>query len=429
MTDTGNHFPGPGNTQGRHFPVRSAIIAGFSTGNLMTEQPSFKPLTGRPLPFPLARIGIIGGGQLGRMMVRKATQLGFSVIILDPTPNSPAGQVAGHQIVGDFFDPAKLRELVELCDVTTFDIETIDSTALEQLLDEGYAILPSPHLLAVIQNKLTQKQLLADKGIATGRFVELDDPREQALAEFGYPLVQKAQRGGYDGRGVEIFPDDTKPGRILPIPSLLEEYIDCEKELAVMVARGLDGDTRVYPVVEMVFDPEANILDRLLAPARITSKQAEAAQLLAMETVRAIDGVGVFGIELFLAKDGRLLVNEIAPRTHNSGHYTIEACVTDQFEQQIRAITGLPLGSTEQLKPAVMINLLGDPGYSGRTIVEGLDRALAIEGVAVHIYGKTDSRTMRKMGHVTVIDDTIEAASAKADKVRQALRIRGERSL
>ncbi|MCS3903676.1 5-(carboxyamino)imidazole ribonucleotide synthase [Methylohalomonas lacus] len=386
-------------------------------------------LSDRALPFPLARIGIIGGGQLGRMMVRKATQLGFAAIVLDPTPNSPAGQVAGHQIVGDFFDPAKLRELAELSNVTTFDIETIDSHALEELLDEGFSILPSPHLLATIQNKLSQKQLLADQGIATGKFVELEEPTPAALAEFGYPLVQKAQRGGYDGRGVEIFHDDSEPERILPVPSLLEEYIDCELELAVMVARGLDGATRVYPVVEMVFDLEANILDKLVAPARITPEQAQAAQDLAVKTIEAIDGVGVFGVELFLAKDGRLLVNEIAPRTHNSGHYTIEACVTDQFEQQIRAITGLPLGSTEQLKPAVMINLLGAAGSSGRTIVEGLDDALAIDGVAVHIYGKAESRPLRKMGHVTVIDDTIEAASAKAEQVRELLKIRGERAL
>jgi len=386
-------------------------------------------LSSRALPYPLARIGIIGGGQLGRMMVRKATQLGFSAIVLDPTPNSPAGQVAGHQIVGDFFDSAKLRELAELSNVTTFDIETIDSQALEALLDEGFSILPSPHLLAVIQNKLSQKQLLADKGIATGKFVELEEPTPEALAKFGYPLVQKAQRGGYDGRGVEIFHDDSKPDSILPVPSLLEEYIDCEKELAVMVARGVDGETRVYPVVEMVFDTKANILDKLVAPARITAEQADAAQQLAVKTIDAIEGVGVFGVELFLAKDGRLLVNEIAPRTHNSGHYTIEACVTDQFEQQIRAITGLPLGSTEQLRPAVMINLLGEPDYTGRTVVEGLDEALAIDGVAVHIYGKAESRPMRKMGHVTVIDETIEQASAKAEQVRALLKIRGERAL
>lgn len=388
-----------------------------------------KPLALQAMPFPLARIGIIGGGQLGRMMVRKATQLGFSVIVLDPTPNSPAGQVAGHQIVGNFFDPSKLRELAELSNVTTFDIETIDSQALEKLLDEGFSILPSPHLLAIIQNKLAQKQLLQDKGIATGKFIELEKPTPEALAGFGYPLVQKAQRGGYDGRGVEIFHDDSSTDRILPDPSLLEEYIDCDKELAVMVARGLNGETRVYPVVEMAFDVEANILDQLIAPARITAEQVRTAQDLAVKTVAAIGGVGVFGIELFLAKDGRMLVNEIAPRTHNSGHYTIEACITDQFEQHIRAITGLPLGSTEQLRPAVMINLLGEPGYTGRSIVEGLDAALAIDGVAVHIYGKAESRPMRKMGHVTVIDNNLDSASDKAQQVRQVLKIRGERPL
>lgn len=381
------------------------------------------------LPYPLGRIGIIGGGQLGRMMVRKATQLGFSAIVLDPTPNSPAGQVAGEQIVGDFFDPACLRELAERADVTTFDIETIDTATLERLQQEGKRIYPAPQLLAIIQNKLAQKELLAKKGIPTARFAPLENPGPEAFAAFGYPLVQKAQRGGYDGRGVEVFLGPRGFERILPVPSLAEEYIDREKELAVIVARGLDGEIRAYPVVEMVFDETANILDMLLAPARIPAAQARAARELAIETVRALDGVGVFGIEMFLARSGALLVNEVAPRTHNSGHYTIEACVTCQFEQHIRAITGLPLGATDQIRPAVMINLLGKDGSAGRALIEGLHEALAIEGVAVHIYGKQESRPKRKMGHVTITDTDLESACAKAREVRRLLQIRGDKPL
>jgi 5-(carboxyamino)imidazole ribonucleotide synthase len=376
--------------------------------------------------YPIARLGIIGGGQLGRMMVRKATQLGFEVIVLDPTPNSPAGQVAGHQIVGDFFDPVKLRELVELADITTFDIETINAELLGSLAAEGNQIFPNPQLLGAIQDKFEQKRLLSSKGIPTSPFGVSDRPTADELDAFGYPLVQKARRGGYDGRGVAVFADGPDHDRIMPVPSMLERWVDFDKELAVIVARGRDGQARAYPVVEMAFDEEANILDVLLAPARIDTEQAERARRIALETITAIDGVGVFGIELFLTKSSDILVNEIAPRTHNSGHYTIEACVTCQFEQHIRAISGLPLGDTSLVRPAAMINLLGASGSSGRVVIEGLSDALAVEGAAVHIYGKRESRPYRKMGHVTVVDEHLNRALDKAMYIREVLRISGE---
>ncbi len=377
-------------------------------------------------PYPVARIGIIGGGQLGRMMVKAAKRLGCTCVVLDPTPGSPAGQVAGHQIVGDYHDPAKLRELAESCDVTTFDIEDIDSETLIELEREGRRIHPAPAVLAVIQDKLTQKQALAEAGIPTAPFIPMQEPSAEAFEAFGYPLVQKARRGGYDGRGVVVMRDAGDYPQRLPVPSLVERFVPAAKELAVLVARGRDGVCRCYPPVEMCFRPGENVLDLLLAPAEVSARVAAAAEDLGRRTVEALGGVGVFGVELFLTRDDDLLVNEVAPRTHNSGHHTIEANVTDQFEQHLRAVVGLPLGSTEQLSPAAMINLLGAPGHRGRPVIKGMAAALAIPGVCLHIYGKAATAPYRKMGHVTVLDHDTASARAKALHVRDLIEITGE---
>jgi 5-(carboxyamino)imidazole ribonucleotide synthase len=238
--------------------------------------------------------------------------------------------------------------------------------------------------------------------------------------------VQKARRGGYDGRGVAVMKEPSAYRDHLPVPGLVERFIPAKKELAVLVARGLDGDCRCYPTVEMCFRPGQNVLDLLLAPADIAPDVASAAEALAIKTVEALGGVGIFGIEMFLDQDDRLLVNEVAPRTHNSGHYTIEACITDQFEQHLRAVIGLPLGSTELLIPAVMINLLGAPERKGRPVIRGMAAALAISGVCVHIYGKAQTSPYRKMGHVTVLDRDIGAARRKAEQVRELMSITAE---
>ncbi|MGB0712872.1 MAG: 5-(carboxyamino)imidazole ribonucleotide synthase [Gammaproteobacteria bacterium] len=377
-------------------------------------------------PYPVARIGIVGGGQLGRMMVKAAKKIGCTCIILDPQPNSPAGQIAGHQIVGNYHDPARLRELVESSTVTTFDIEDIDAKTLVALAAEGHAIHPAPSLLATIQDKLRQKQLFAEAGIPTSDFIDMPAPDADAFAEFGYPLVQKARLGGYDGRGVAVMKQAEDFGKALPVPGLVERFVEAEKELAVMVARDQDGNVATYPVVEMLFRAGENVLDLLLAPARIAPEVEQAARALATRTVEALGGVGIFGVELFLEADGTLLVNEVAPRTHNSGHYTIEACVTDQFEQHLRAITGLPLGATDLMRPAAMVNLLGAEGYEGRPVIEGLSEALAIPGVSVHFYGKASTRPHRKMGHVTITDTDLDAALKKAEHVRDLIKITGE---
>jgi 5-(carboxyamino)imidazole ribonucleotide synthase len=377
-------------------------------------------------PMPLARVGIIGGGQLGRMMSQRAKKLGCHVVVLDPTPDSPAGQVSMRQVIGSFEDPERIRELAEMCDVTTYDIEHIHTETLKTLAAEGHRVVPSPALLDLIQDKLSQKELFETHGLPTPRFERMDAPDAGAMAAFGYPLVQKARRGGYDGRGVMIHRGPEDFPNALPDPSLIEEAVELEKELAVMVARNANGEIKSFPVVEMTFDPRANLLDLLLSPARIEPQLARDAQELALETVRALDGEGIFGIELFLSKSGRLFVNEVAPRPHNSGHHTIEACITDQFEQHFRAILNLPLGATDQLCPAVMLNLLGEEGYRGEVIVEGMQEVLAMAGVSVHLYGKKETRPYRKMGHVTILDADLDRAREKAERVKRTLRILGK---
>ena len=282
-------------------------------------------------PFPVARIGLIGGGQLGRMMVKAAKRLGCTCVVLDPYPGSPAGQVAGHQIIGGYHDPAKLRELAESCDVVTFELENIDTETLIQLEREGHRINPAPALLSVLQDKLLQKEFLVHNGIPTAEFVEMPEPELQAFESFGFPLVQKARRGGYDGRGVSVMPVAEDFDNHLPVASLVERFVDAKKELAVMVARNQEGECIAYPTVEMCFRPGENVLDLLLCPAAVSAETAAAAEALATRTIDALQGVGVFGVEMFLTRNDQLLVNEIAPRTHNSGHHTIEACITDQF--------------------------------------------------------------------------------------------------
>lgn len=377
-------------------------------------------------PYPIARIGLIGGGQLGRMLVHAAKPLGCTTVVLDPVEHSPAGQIATRQIVGGYHDAEKIRELAADCDVLTYELENIDADTLAQLETEGHHVYPSPRALAVIQDKLLQKRFLAEHGIPTSDFIAADQPNAQQFTEFGYPLVQKARRGGYDGRGVAIIRSADAFGEHLPVPSLLERFVEAEKEIGVLVARSRSGEVTSYPPVEMCVHPGENVLDVLLSPASLTSETAQKAQQIAIDTVKALDGVGLFGIEMFLTTDGEVLVNEIAPRTHNSGHHTIEANVTDQFEQHLRAILDLPLGSTRMLSPAAMLNLLGAPDESGKPELRGLQEALSIPGVCLHLYGKSETRPFRKMGHVTILDDTVAAAKDKAMQVKSLIKIGAE---
>jgi len=371
------------------------------------------------------KIGIIGGGQLAKMMAQAAKKMSFYVAILDPTPNCPAAQVADRQIVGDFYNEDKIQEIVLDSDVTTYDIEHINTSILKKLVAQGHIAHPSPELLEIIQDKLKQKEILNKAGISVAQYRKVDslDALNSFVKEFGFPVVQKACKGGYDGRGIFVIKNENDIKKAIQAESFLEEFIDFEKELAVNVARNVSGEIKCHPVVETIFDEKANICDVAIAPARIKKEIEEKAKETAVKCVEVLNGVGIFGIEMFLTKKGRVLVNEIAPRPHNSGHYTIEACVTSQFEQHIRAITGLPFGSTELFTPAVMVNILGEEGYEGEPVLKGVEEALSIPGLSLHFYGKTTTKPFRKMGHMTVVDKDIEKAIEKAEKARGFLKI------
>ncbi|MFA9372574.1 5-(carboxyamino)imidazole ribonucleotide synthase [Poseidonibacter sp.] len=373
------------------------------------------------------KLGIIGGGQLGKIMSQKAKKMGFHVTILDPTFNCPAAQVSDKHILGGFYDKEKLEQLVQETDVTTFELEHVDTSILKELYDHGHKIYPSPYVMELIQNKYEQKKLLDEKGIPVPAYknVENDDD----LKAFGFPVIQKAKMGGYDGKGVQMLKSESDIEIAIKTESFIEELVDIEKELALIVARNIEGEMKCYPVVEMLFDERVNICDSVMAPARISKEIEEKSIEVSIKSIEALGGVGIFGVELFLTKSGEVLVNEIAPRPHNSGHYTVESCATSQFEQIIRAVTNLPLGSTKLISPSVMVNLLGEEGYEGEPFIEGIHDALEIPELSFHFYGKSYTKPFRKMGHITVLDDDIDKALEKAMRAKDILKIRGSKKL
>ncbi len=373
------------------------------------------------------KLGIIGGGQLGKIMSQKAKKMGFHVTILDPTFNCPAAQVSDKHIMGGFHDAQLLEQLVQETDVTTFELEHVDTTILKKLYDHGHRIHPSPYVIELIQNKYEQKKLLDEKGVPVPAYKSVE--KKEDLASFGFPVIQKTKKEGYDGKGVMMLKTAADMDRALPGESFIEEMVDIDKELAVIVARNIEGDIKCYPVVEMLFDERVNICDSVMAPAKISKEIEQKSLDIAVQSIKALDGVGIFGVELFLTKKGDILVNEIAPRPHNSGHYTVEACATSQFEQIIRAVTNLPLGSTKLISPAVMVNVLGEEGYEGEPFIEGIHEALEIPELSFHFYGKSYTKPFRKMGHITVLDDDIDKALEKANKAKSILKVKGSKQI
>jgi 5-(carboxyamino)imidazole ribonucleotide synthase len=372
------------------------------------------------------RLGIVGGGQLGRMLAFEAKKLGFVVTVLDPTFNGPAAQVADNHIQAAYDNAEALKKLAEESDFITFEIELADAKLLEDLTHHGAVVQPSAITLGIIRDKLHQKEFLATHHLPVAPFFPIRTTKDvlAAAKQHGYPLVVKARVGGYDGRGNVVVKaaKDIEPalahlqGREL----YGEAYIPFTKELSVVVARNMQGEIAVYPVVETVHTD--NICHTVHAPAHISAELQQKAEKLAAAVMEHLKGAGVFGIEMFLTKEGNVIVNEIAPRVHNSGHHTIEACATSQFEQHVRAVVGLPLGSTAMVVPAaVMINILGE--QNGPAQLEGLEKALAIPQVYVHIYGKQETRQARKMGHITALDTTAEGAHKKAVQARNHITI------
>lgn len=381
-------------------------------------------LNPKPSTLIPKRVGIVGGGQLGQMLTIAAKNLGYYVAVVDPTPQSPAGQVADKQIIGGYKDDKAIRELAKDVDVITVDAEFVNTGTLSDLEKQGKQVFPSPQTIEMIKDKLKQKEFLQKNNIPIADFREVttQDDIKKTGEQFGYPMLLKARTDAYDGKGNFVLQseNDIEEGleKLINRELYVEKFVPFVKELAIMCAQNQQGEIVTYPVVET--HHKDNVLDYLTAPADISEKARKNAQNLAQNVMQHLKGAGVFGIEIFLTKDDNVLVNELAPRVHNSGHYTIEASVTSQFEQHIRAITNLPLGSTAFLpKAAVMKNILGT--RTGPGVTQGVEKALQIEGVTVHVYNKHESRIGRKMGHITVIGNDINECLRKAEEARKAL--------
>jgi 5-(carboxyamino)imidazole ribonucleotide synthase len=368
------------------------------------------------------RIGLLGGGQLGRMLLQEAIDLNIHLHCLDPDKNAPCAKIAHSFTVGSLTDYDTVLNFGKDKHLISVEIENVNIEALKELEKSGAKVFPQPHILELIQDKGLQKQFYQEHQIPTAPFVLIENKAE-LVVKATYPIVHKLRKGGYDGKGVNVLKTIEHAENSFDAPSIIEEKINFEKELSVIVARNENGETKAFPAVECEFNPEANLVEFLFAPAEISEELEKKATELAISVIEKLEMIGLLAVELFLDKEGNLLVNEIAPRPHNSGHHTIECNVTSQFAQHLRAILNLPLGSTEILQAGAMINLLGEKGFEGKVVYDGLNQALEIEGVYPHIYGKETTKPFRKMGHVTITDSDIEKVRAKAKKVQGLIKV------
>ncbi len=376
------------------------------------------------------KIGIIGGGQLGQMMILEAKKMGFYITVLDPTLHCPAHSIVDEHIVADFEDEKAIRLLAEKSDVVTYEFEHINADVLEQLENEGKKIYPTAKSLKIIQNKFSQKTLLKSDGIPVPDFMAVSsvDDIKNAGNEYGYPFMLKSCTGGYDGKGNHLVKNASDCENAFnslgggKLPLMAEKFYPFTMEISVLACRAINGDIKVYPVAENIH--EDSILNKTKVPAAISDETTKNAMNLAKRVMEVFDGVGMFCVEMFVSPNGDVAINEVAPRPHNSGHYTIEACVTSQFEQHIRAVSGLPLGDPSLIRPAVMRNILGE-GPSGKAIVTGADECLSVPGVTLHVYGKETSKNKRKMGHLTATANTLEEAEKNADLAKSFIKITG----
>ena len=372
-------------------------------------------------PFTL---GILGGGQLGKMMLYTTRKWDIATYVMDKDDTAPAFEGCTVFFEGDIMDYQAVMEFGEQVDVLTIEIENVNVQALQDLEDKGIAVSPSARVLNLIRNKAVQKQFYLDSNIPTAPF----QIHEQPILNHGkdYPFIWKSAEGGYDGKGVKVIRQDSDLTDLPKVECIYEDMIDFELELAVIVARNASGDMKTYPVVEMEFHPEANQVEYVVCPARIDDAVSEKSRAIALEVSAAYDHVGLLAVEMFLTKNGDILVNEVAPRPHNSGHYSIEGSVTDQFEQHVRCVLDLPLGNTDSTVAAVMVNLVGEEGHTGNVIYDGIEDILAMPGVTPHIYGKKQTRPFRKMGHVTVVDKDVALAREIAAQVKDRIKVVAE---
>ena len=373
------------------------------------------------------KLGILGGGQLGKMLLYETRKYDIDTTVLDPSSEAPCKIACNTFVQGDLMDYKTVYEFGKRVDVLTIEIENVNLDALEQLEDEGLNVYPPSHTLRTIQNKAKQKLFYVDHNIPTADFHRFayKSEIEDSLNNGGLslPFVWKAAQFGYDGQGVKIV---RKLEDLEGLPSgecIAENLIYFKNELAVIVARGADGSVRTYPVVEMEFHPEANQVEYVICPARIDGKVAQRAIEIALKVSDKMKHVGLLAVEMFQTKDDTILVNEVAPRPHNSGHYSIEASYTNQFEQHLRAILGLPLGNTESKVAGIMVNLVGAEGYTGEVVYQNIEKILKLDGVTPHIYGKRQTRPFRKMGHVTIVNKDLTEARKIAQKVKETIKV------
>lgn len=369
------------------------------------------------------RLGILGGGQLGRMLLQKATDYNISTSILDPDPDAPCRHLTANFVEGSFKDYETVYKFGKSVDILTIEIEHVNAEALAQLEKEGLKVFPQSRIISLVQDKGAQKIFFRTHGIPTAEFHLVDSIEHLGRYAEMYPCMQKLRRGGYDGKGVMKLKSIKDIPSALTGPSILEKLIDFEREISVIISRNQKGEIGVYPVVDMDFNAQANLVEYLYSPSSLDKEIENAALELATRVANALEIVGVLAVEMFVTKDAELLVNEIAPRPHNSGHQTIEGNICSQYDQHLRAILGLPPGSTKMTKPSVMVNLLGEEGHHGIAIYKGLEKVLAIEGVYVHLYGKRVTKPFRKMGHITILADSLEQAKKTAIEVKKTIKV------
>ncbi|RLD30614.1 MAG: 5-(carboxyamino)imidazole ribonucleotide synthase [Bacteroidetes bacterium] len=372
-------------------------------------------------------LGILGGGQLGKMMLYETRKFDIATHVLDPSTEAPCRIACDYFEQGDLMDFDTVFNFGKKVDLLTIEIEGVNIEALVKLEAEGKKVYPSSRTLRNIQDKGVQKQFYKTHGIPTSHFIILQNKKElnEAIVrkELEYPFVWKSCTGGYDGKGVNVIRDAED---IIPLPDescIAEEYILLKNELAVIVARNPSGEVKTYPVVEMEFNPEANQVEYVICPARIDAAVAHKARAIAIKVSEAFEHVGLLAIELFQTPEDEILVNEVAPRPHNSGHYSIEASYTNQFEQQLRAILDLPLGKTDSKVGGIMVNLVGADGHTGEVVYEQIEKIMAMDGVTPHIYGKRQTRPFRKMGHVTIVNEDISEARRIAEEVKKTIKV------
>lgn len=370
------------------------------------------------------QLGILGGGQLGRMLIQEAINYNVNVHILDPDKNAPCRKLCNRFVSGSLSDFDTVYHFGKDLDMITIEIEKVNVDALEKLEEEGVVVYPQSRIIRLIQDKGLQKQFFKQNNIPTAAFQLISNKDNLYDTGIPFPYIQKIRRDGYDGKGVKKISSTAEIEDAFEEPSLVEEAVDFEKEVAVIVARNDKGDVSTFPLVEMEFNPQANLVEFLISPSTLSFEIQTRADEISRKIAEDLQIVGLLAVEMFLTKDGSILVNELAPRPHNSGHHTIEGNVTSQFAQHLRAIFNLPLGATTARTNAVMINLLGEPQHEGLAHYEGVEEVLAVEGVFVHLYGKKYTKPFRKMGHVCIVNDDRDLAIKNARWVQATLKVK-----